>query len=83
MSSCEDLNCIVVWLLLLREKFEDHGIVCVREIYDECVGKQESELNKAPVVPMIQKVPISRWMMIPLMKLNQMSRIFYCHPNLR
>ena len=57
MLSGEDLNCIVVWLLRLKEKFEDNGIVCAREIYDECVGKQESELNKAPVVPMIQKVP--------------------------
>ena len=42
---------------VLEEKFEDNGIVCARKIYDECVGKQESELNKVPVVPMIQKVP--------------------------
>ena len=50
------MNSIVVWLLSLKE-FEDNGIACIREIYDECVGKQESELNKAPVVTMVQKVP--------------------------
>ena len=51
------MNSIVVWLLSSKEKFEDNGIACIREIYDECVGKQESELNKAPVVSMVQNVP--------------------------
>ena len=58
LLSGEDLNSIVVWLLRLKEKFEDNnGIACIREIYDECVGKQESELNKPPVVSMLQQVP--------------------------
>ena len=57
LLSGEDLNSIVVWLLKLKEKFEDNGIACIREIYDECVGKQESELNKPPVVSMPQQVP--------------------------
>ena len=41
----------------LKEKFEDNGIACIREIYEECVGKQESKLNNPPIVSMLQQVP--------------------------
>ena len=82
LLSGEDLNSIVVWLLRLKEKFEDNnGIACIREIYDECVGKQESELNKPPVVSMLQQVPDIKMFVILLMKLFQRSRIFWCHQN--
>ena len=39
LLSREDLNSIVVWSLRLIEKFEENGIACIREIYDECVTK--------------------------------------------